>query len=77
MRSKAAALGDQMAVPAMGAGDPVLVAQMNHDAASHRLLSDVEVQSTRNLAVLHELAGGFLEQPDAHHAAVQVQKRLV
>jgi hypothetical protein len=72
-----AALGDQMAVAAVRAGDPVLVRQMHHDAGCDGFLAHVQVQGARDLAVLHELAGGFLEQADAHHAPVHVEQGLV
>ena len=65
-----AALGDEVTVAAVGRGDVVVDAQRLAHADGHRLLADVEVEEARHLARLHQLAGGLLEEADAHHAAM-------
>ena len=70
-----AAFGDQVAVTPVGAGDPVFVAQVSHDAGSHGFLAHVKVQSPRYFAVFHEFARPLFKEPDADHATVEVFQR--
>ena len=68
-----AALGDQMAVAPVRAGDPVLVGQVHHDSGRHGFLADIEVEGAGNLARLGHPARLGLERSDAHHPSVDVQ----
>ncbi len=72
--AKVRALGDRMAMPAVGGGDLVFVPQRADRASGDRLLPDVEMQETGQRAGLHQPTGLGLEHPDAHHPAVQVQE---
>lgn len=77
------ALGQRVAVAAMGGGEVVARAQMGADAGRHRLLPGGQVQRSahpggaRGLlaigahATLAGRLGGILERADAHHDAVQ------
>jgi hypothetical protein len=74
--AEVAALGDEVAVAAVGAGDLVLGGEVRHHTRRHRLLADVEVEGAGDLARLHQLARLLLEDADAHHAPVQIEQRL-
>jgi len=71
-----AALCYEVAVAAVGAGDLVFVGEVGHHPGRHRLLTHVEVERARDLAGLHQLAGLFLKDADAHHPPVQVEQQL-
>ena len=68
------ALGQRVAVAAMGRGHPVGRAQMRADADAGRLLADVEMQEARRLA----LAAGDLrhafEAAQQHHPLEEVEQ---
>ncbi len=69
-----AALGDEVAVAAVGAADPVLFFQVSDGPGGHRLLTDVQVDAAGDMPV-GELAGNpFLEPPDADHGAVHPEQ---
>ncbi len=72
-----AALGDEVTVAAVRAGDLVVARQVHHHAGGDRLLPDIEVQGTRNLAGFHQLSGLFFEDADADHAAVDIEQDFV
>ena len=72
-----AALGDQMAMAPVGAGDPVLVRQVHHHPGRHGFLTHVKVQGTRYLAGFAHPARLRLERPDAHHPSVDVLEDIV
>ena len=67
-----AALGDEVAVAAVGRGDLVVIAQRGAHTGRDRLLADVEVEEAGKLGGLGEPARRFFEESDPHHAAVQV-----
>ena len=71
------ALGDEVAVPAVGTGDPVRIGKMSHYASGNRFLAHIQMQGAGNLAVFHLLAGRLLELPDPHHAPMDIQQRGV
>ena len=56
-------LGDDVAVPAMGARDVVVVAQGGAGADAHRFLADLGVQEARQLAGLEQLDRALLQVP--------------
>jgi hypothetical protein len=81
------ALGQRVAVPAVGGGEVVGGMQVRADAGGHRLLPGGQVQRPAHqarraggaLAVGADAAlagdfGGVLECPDAHHGAVQARQ---
>jgi hypothetical protein len=63
-------------VTAVGGGDLIGVGEVGAHARGDSLLADIEVQEPGQLGCLGELAGGFLEQTDAHHAAVQIHQHV-
>ena len=58
-----------VAVLAVGAGDVVVRAECREAADRHRLLADVEVAESADLAQAVRLAGLLLEPADEHHLA--------
>ena len=72
-----AALGDQVTVATVGAGDPVVVGKVGHDAGGYRLLANVQVQRAGNLAGFPHSAGFGLEHAYAHHAPVDIAQDIV
>ncbi len=69
------ALGQRMAVPAMGAGDPVGRPQMRADADRARLLADIEMQEARRLACPAGDLRRQLKPAQQHHLLIQAQHR--
>src|SRR5712692_9491158 len=67
------ALGQAVAVAAVGARDVVVLAQRRAHAHGDGLLSDVEVGEARHPGAAVELVHLFLEQPDRRHPAVHVE----
>src|SRR5207244_4683072 len=63
------AAGQRMSVLAVGAGDVVVGAERGQAADRHRLLADVEVTETADLAEAVGLAGLLLDPADQHHLA--------
>jgi hypothetical protein len=70
------ALGDAVAVTAMGGADHVAVPQMRADARRHRLLAGVEMQEARQSSGRHQLRELLLEEPDHPHAPVGVAELI-
>ena len=68
------ALGQRMAVAAMGRGDPVGRPQMRADADRGRLLADVEMQEAGRLALAAGDLRDALESPEQHHLLEQVDQ---
>jgi hypothetical protein len=65
-----AAFGDRVAVPAMGAGDHVLGAEMQAHPDRGRLLAGIEMDKAGNPALRELLLHPFLELADRRHAAI-------
>ncbi len=61
------ALGQGVAVPSMGRGDVVILAEGRADAGRHRLLADVQVHEAGQARRQEHLAHPLLERPDAGH----------
>ena len=66
------ALGDQVAVPAMGRRDHVVGTQRRADTRRDRLLPDVLVRHAGDLVRVHELDHPLLEAADQEHRAVEL-----
>jgi hypothetical protein len=64
------ALGDAVAVAAVGGGDVVCLFQRLADADGNRLLAGIHVREAGHLGRKVELVGIVLEGPDARHLAV-------
>ena len=71
-----AALGDAVAVPAMGAGDVILRAEMLAHADGGGLLAGIEMHKTGNAALRELVLHPFLELADRRHAAIGVEQFL-
>ncbi len=67
---EADALGDRVAVPAVGRRDVVVATQRSAHAGRDGLLADVDVDEAGQLAAEEELLHALLEQPDPHHRPV-------
>ena len=65
------ALGDAVAVPAMGARDVVVIAQGGAYPGGDRLLANVEMGGALDQAFPEELGGALLEGADTAHRRVQ------
>ena len=68
-----APLGDAVAVAAVGRGDAVLVAQVQADADTGRLLAGVQMDETRNVAGREFLMHGVLELANQAHLPVRLE----
>ena len=66
-----AVLGDEMAMAAMRAGDPVAGRQMGADADRDRLLPDIEMHRAGQVAGERRGAERFLHLADEDHLAEQ------
>ena len=73
---EADALGDRVAVPAVGRRDVVVATQRGADTGGDGLLADVDVDEAGQLAGEEELLHALLEQADPHHRPVQVEHRV-
>ena len=73
----AGALGDAMAVAAVGAGDEVALVQSGADAGGGGFLADVEVEGTAHFGGQEGLLSRFLEATDAPHDAVDPAQLVV
>ena len=73
----ARALGNAVAVAAVGAGDEVAVVQGGADAGGGGFLPDVEVQGAAHLGRAEGFFGGFFEAADAPHDPVDPAKLVV
>jgi len=71
-----AALGDAVAVAAVGAGDGVGRLQLGADAGGDRLLADIEVNGAGDLRLLGQAAGRLLELADLDHRPEHVEQQL-
>jgi hypothetical protein len=67
------ALGDAVAVPAMGRRDAVLVVEMHHDAGRGGFLAGVKVHETRDFAAAEIDVQPFFELADGFHRAVSLE----
>ncbi len=74
MRLGIEALGEAVAVAAMGRGDDVVVAQRPARADGGRLLPDGEVDEAGHEAVAVQRGDALLEPADERHAAVHLQQ---
>src|SRR3989338_9159872 len=70
-----AALCDVVAMRAVRAEDVVLIHEVGADAGRDRLLADIEVDGTANVALKDGLDETFFHEPYPHHCAVEVQKQ--
>ena len=68
------ALGERVAVAAMGRGDPVGRPQMRAGADGGRLLADVEMQEAGRLALAAGDLRHALEAPEQQHLLVKMEK---
>ena len=75
-RAEFRALGDRVAMAAVGRRDLVGIAEDRHHAGGNSLLPDIEVKESGHVTGLDQLARGLLEQTDPHHAPVQVQDQI-
>jgi hypothetical protein len=62
---------------AMGRGDPVLVLKMHHDARAGGLLTCIEVNEPRNVALGEVRVQPFLELADRPHGSIGLQQALL
>ena len=69
-----AALGDAVAVAAVGRGDAVLVVQVQADADAGGLLAGVEMDEARDVAGRELLVNGVLELADGAHLPVRLEQ---
>ena len=69
------ALGDGVAVAAVGAGDAVGRPQGRADAHRHRFFADVGVDHSGYVAFVELLHRPLVEGADGHHLAVHVQQQ--
>jgi hypothetical protein len=70
------ALGDGVAVAAMGRDEVVARREMGADAGGDRLLADREMDGAAHLAALLPGFGGLLEGADARHGPVMAEQAL-
>ena len=75
-RPEVAALGDAVAVAAVGARDVVVVVEVGADARRDRLLADVHVHEARDLTGAELARDPLLEEPDREHRPVEAEQRL-
>jgi hypothetical protein len=75
-QGRVAALGDAVAVPAMGAGDLILRPQMHADADRRRLLAGVEMDKARYAAFRELVLHAFLELADRRHVTIGFEQFL-
>ena len=68
------ALGDAMAMAAMGGGDAVALVQMHHDASGRGLLSGIEMDEARDIAAREFDMQPLLEFADRAHGAIGLQQ---
>ena len=73
---RVAALGDAVAVPAMGAGDVVLRPEMRADADRGGLLAGIEMDKAGNAALRELLLHPLLEAADRRHVAIGLEQFL-
>ena len=71
------ALGDTVAVAAVGAGDVIVLAQRFANADRDGFLADIEMRETRHLGAEIKLVDLFFEEPDLQHLAVELEPALV
>ncbi len=71
-----AALGDAVAVPAMGAGDVVLGPEMHAHADGRGFLAGIEMDEAGDAALRELLLHPLLEAADRHHAAIGPEQFL-
>ena len=76
-RHRVHALGDAVAVPAMGTGDAVAVMQVVQDADARGFLAGIQVDEAGNVAAREIHVQAFLELADRAHPAVDVQQHLL
>ena len=69
-----AALGDEVAVAAMGAGDVVVLGEEGADAHADRLLAGVEMGDAGDLGVAHQFGHPLLELADGDHGLVHLDE---
>ena len=74
MPSSVAALGDAVAVAAMGAGDVVDVGQMHADADARCLLAGIEMHEARDVAGGELVVHALLELADRAHLAIGLEQ---
>ena len=65
-----AALGDAVAVAAMGAGDAVAIGQMHAEADARGLLAGIEMHEARDVAGRELVVHALLELADRPHPVV-------
>jgi len=70
------ALGDAMAVAAVGPDDVVVLAQRRAGAGRDRLLADVGVRRSLHQALVEQLHRALVEPADLHHRRVQALEAL-
>src|SRR5919197_279516 len=73
---EAGALGDDIAMAAMRAGDIIVGAEMGAHPRRHRLLADRDMQKTGEPPLLKQLHDPLLERPDADHRLIQFVQRF-
>ena len=73
---EASALGDQMAVAAMGRGDAIGLAQRRAYAGRARLLADRDVDEAGDLVGDREVADLALELPNPLHRAIHLEQQV-
>ena len=76
MASSVAALGDAMAVAAMGGGDDVALVEMQAHADAGGLLAGIEMHEARNASRRELVVHRVLEVPDRPHLTIRPRKLL-
>ena len=66
-----------MAVVAVGGDDVVVLAHDRHDAHGNRLLTNIEVEETADLALLVAAEAALLEAANAHHVSVKCDQLVL
>ena len=71
------AFGQRVAVPPMGAGDPVLMSQVGANPHGRRLLPHVKVDETGHFPFFVKNPGGLLEMTEQEHFLVKPKTLLL
>ena len=71
-----AALGENVPMTAVRSRDEVIAAQRRADTGGDRLLADVRMGATDDVARLHQLQRPFLEAADQPHRPGELARRL-
>lgn len=76
-RIKRTAFGNEMAMPAMGRRNPVLVAQMGANSHGDSLLADIQMNRPGELAGLEISRQPELDLTNGEHGSIQMEQVIV